>query len=121
MHNALDGANCLRMKNPTDDPNDAMAREMAELFRAVSSLAEKIGAGPLREALAESIILTADASVRAQHDNARKELDAFLRSKSEGTSAVGEPDGFVASPEVTPEAVDDIAKQVADASDKPRH
>jgi len=48
-------------------------------------------------------------------------LDALLRSKSEGTSAVREPAGFQKSPRVTTEQVAGLLALLAAASRKPLH
>jgi hypothetical protein len=48
-------------------------------------------------------------------------LDALLRSKSEGTSAVREPAGFQKSPNATTEQVAGLVALLAAASRKPLH
>ena len=109
------------MTNRDDEPDEALEREKAEVFRAFGELAAKVGTETLREALAGSFAITTDPSVGKAYDEARKEVDAFLRAKQEGVSEVREPEGFERSVEAPSEAVAELTQRLLAASDEPRH
>jgi hypothetical protein len=106
-----------RKRNETEE----LAKLAEEVYRDIDALADKVGVEPVREMLRQSFAITNNPALRAQYDALRLALDAHLRSKSEGTSAVREPAGFQKSPNATTEQVAGLVALLAAASRKPLH
>jgi hypothetical protein len=100
---------------PDNSPEEGQ-RLYAELFQSVARLVSDGGvdAEELRETLKTSFLLTASAEQRESYDALRVEIDAYLRSMSEGQAVIRPPDGFVASPDITMPTIEELIEDLAD-------
>lgn len=112
-----------KKSKPKDQADDGERERLyAQVLEGFNQLLESgVEVDQLREVLKKSFMLTARPDQREEYDAIRVELDAYLRSKTEGDAAVETPEGFVPSPDVSVPTIEDLeaAARKRDDDDEP--